>query len=83
MFTYLDTDFINDDLVKLEHKQMQKYRENKSRERNYSSNGSYLYQCDQSSEHEISPTDNFNSIDVYEQINFLTKEDIYSKVTSK
>ena len=83
LFTYLDTDFTNDDLLKLERSQMQNYRESKNQERNNISQGSSLDQRDPSSEHEINPTDNINTIDVYEQIDFSIKEDISSKVTSK
>jgi len=64
LFTYLDTDFTNDDLEKSERSQRQNSRESKSLERNNSSKGSSLDHRDPSSEHEINPTDHINSIDV-------------------
>jgi len=64
LFTYLDTDFTNDDLEKSERSQRQNSRESKSRERNNSSKGSSLDHLNPSLEHEINPTDHINSIDV-------------------
>lgn len=64
LFTYLDTDFTNDDLEKSERSQRQNSRESKSRERNNSSKGSSLDHQEPSIEHEINPTGHINSIDV-------------------
>jgi hypothetical protein len=64
LFTYLDTDFTNDDLEKSERSQRENSRESKSRERNNSSKGSSLDHRYQSSEHEINPSAQINTIDV-------------------
>jgi len=82
LFTYLDTDFTNDDLEKSERSNRQKSSlDSKSRERNNSSKGSSLDQRDPSSEHDIliNPADQINTIDVYEKIDFSPQEDISSK----